>query len=145
MSAFKQILSRQSFRFLLDLEIKKARIYRPYLSLISLTFGQLDPSHAEIPNISLKTIANLLKNELRNTDIVCQAGGNRLLVMLPCADMAGAHKVRARLEKNLHYYGFGRNGFTIEIDEVRFPTHATNVDELLQKAGNNIREYRTKW
>ena len=134
MSAFKQILSGQSFRFLLDLEIKKARTYRPYLSLLSFTFGHLDPSPAENPNISLKTIANLLKNELKNTDIVCQAGGNRLLVMLPCADMAGAHKVRARLEKTLHYYGFGRKGFAIEIDETCFPTHTTKVDDLLRIA-----------
>ena len=134
MSSFEQVLSRQSFRFLLDLEIKKSRTYRPYLSLMSFTFGHLDPSPGKKPSVSLKTIAHLLKTELRNKDIVCLARGNRLLVMLPCADMAGAHKVRTRLEKTLHYYGFGKNGFPIKIDEVCFPIHATNFDDLLRIA-----------
>jgi GGDEF domain-containing protein len=105
-----------------------------YVSLMSFTFGHLDPSLGGKSSISLKTLANLLKNELRDTDVVRQAGGNRLLVMLPCADMAGAHKVRERLEKILRYYGFGRKGFVVEIDEGCFPTHTTRVDELLRIA-----------
>ncbi len=143
MFSFGDVLQRQSFMFLLDLEIKKARRFQDYLSLLSLTFGHLDPAPGQNPSISLKTLANLIKSELRDTDIVGQDGGNRLLVMLPYADTEAAHKVSERLEKFLQDYGFGRNGFTIEIDGVCFPTHATNVDELLQKAGNNIREYRT--
>jgi len=42
--------------------------------------------------------------------------------------------VRERLEKILYEYGFGREGFTIEINEVSFPIHATSFDDLLQKA-----------
>jgi hypothetical protein len=34
------------------------------------------------------------------------------------------------MEKILHYYGFGRKGFAIEIDEAFFPTHTAEVDEL---------------
>jgi len=140
MFSFGEVLNnKQSFLFLLELEIKKARKHRNYLSLLSLTFGHLDPLAGENPSISLKTLAHLLKDELRDTDIVGQDGGNRLLVMLPYADMAGARKVRARLEKTLHYYGFGEKGFTIEIDEACFPIHATNADELLRIDGNHIR------
>ncbi len=135
MFAFGHVLNIQSFLFLLNLEIKRARRYQNCMSLLSHTFGHLDPSVGEKASISLKTIASLLKSELRDTDIVGQGGGNRLLFMLPHADMARAHNVRQRLEKILHYYGFGKNSFTIEIDEVCFPTHATNVDELLRRAG----------
>jgi hypothetical protein len=55
--------------------------------------------------------------------------------MLPYADRAGAHTVRARLEKILHDYGFGRKGFTMKIDEICFPTDATGFDDLLRIVG----------
>ena len=135
MFAFGNIFTRQSFFFLLDLEIKRAQRYQNFLSLLSLTFGHLDPSVGEDASISLKTLANLVKGELRETDIVGQDAGNRLLVMLPYADMAGTHTVRERLEKILSEYGFGREGFTVEINEVCFPTHATSFDDLLLMAG----------
>lgn len=136
MFAFGNVLNNQSFLFMLDLEIKRARRYQNFLSLLSLTFGHLDPSLGEDASISFKTLANLVKDELRETDIVGQGGGNRLLVMLPYADMSGAHTVRERLEKILYEYGFGREGFTVEINEVCFPTHATSFDDLLLMAGN---------
>ena len=139
MFAFEDVFNRQSFLFMLDLEIKRARRYQNYLSLLGLTFGHLDPLPGESPSISLKTLANLLKNELRGSDIVGQGAGNRLLVMLPYADIVGVARVRERLEKTLQGYGFGRKGFTIEISEACFPTHATNVDDLLRMAGDNVR------
>jgi GGDEF domain-containing protein len=138
MFAFGHVCDRQSFLFLLDLEIKKARRYQNYLSLLSFTFDYLNPSLANNPSISLKTMGNLLKDELRDTDVIGQGGANRLLVMLPYADMTGAHKVRVRLEQILHEFGFSTKGFAIEIDEVCFPTHATNIEDLLRMAGNNL-------
>ena len=103
---------------------------------MSLTFSHLAPSLGGNTSISFKTLANLVKSELRDSDIVGQGAGNRLLVMLPYADMEGTHRVRERLEKILYEYGFGREGFTVEINEVCFPTHATNFNDLLQMAGN---------
>ncbi len=138
MFAFGHVFNRQSFLFLLDLEIKKAQRYQNYLSLLSLTFDHLNPSLGKNPSISLKTLANLLMDDLRETDVIGQSGANRLLVMMPYADMAGAHQVRERLEQILQDYGFGAKGLTIEIGEVCFPTHATNIDDLLRKAGNNF-------
>ena len=138
MFAFAHVFNRQSFLFLLDLEIKRARRYQNYLSLLCLNFGHLNPS-LENPKISFKTLVNLLKDELRDTDVVGQGGtANRLLVMLPHADMTGVHKVRERLGQILQDFGFGAKGLTIEIGEVCFPTHATNIEDLLRMAGNNL-------
>lgn len=140
MFAFGNVFNKQSFLFMLNLEIKRAQRYRDYLSLVSLTFGHLDPLPEKSPTISFKTLANLLKNTLRDTDIIGQSGRNQLLVILPYADMAEAARVRERLKKTLHDYGFVRKGFTIEISEACFPTHATNIEDLLQMAGDNVRE-----
>ena len=138
MFAFGHVFNRQSFLLLLDLEIKRARRYQNYLSVLSLTLGPLNPSLGENPTISLKTLANLLRDELRESDLVGEAGTNRLLVMLPYADMSGAHKVRERLEQILQDYGFGEKGLAVVIGEVCFPTHATNIDDLFWVAGNNL-------
>jgi hypothetical protein len=83
-------------------------------------------------------MGNLLKDDLRETDVIGQGATNRLLVMLPYADMMGAHKVRKRLEQILRDFGFGAKGFAVEIDEVCFPTHATNIEDLLRMAGNHL-------
>lgn len=42
-------------------------------------------------------MGNLLKDELRRTDLIGQDAANRLLVMLPYADLAGVHKAGERV------------------------------------------------
>ena len=138
MFAFGHVFNRQSFLLLLDLEIKKAQRYQNYLSLLCFTFEHLNPPIDGNPTISMKTMSNLLKDELRETDVIGQGSSNRLLVMLPYADVTGAQKVRGRLEQILQDYGFGKKGFAVEIGEVCFPTQATNIDDLLQEAGNHV-------
>ena len=138
MFVYGHVFDRQSFLFLLDLEIKRARRYQNYLSLLSLTFYQLNFPPSNNPSISLKTLANLLMDDLRETDVIGQSGTNRLLVMMPYADTAGVQKVRKRLEQILQDYGFGGKGPGIEISEACFPTHATNINDLLRLAGNHL-------
>ena len=138
MFAFGHVFNRQSFIFLLDLEIKKAQRYQNFLSLLSLTFDHLSSSLTDNLSVSLTTMCNLLKDELRDTDVIGQGGTNRLFVMLPYADVGGANKVRKRLEQILRDFGFGAKGFAVEIDEVCFPTHATNIEDLLRIAGNHL-------
>ena len=138
MFVYGHVFDRQSFIFLLDLEIKKAQRYQNYLSVLSLTFDHLNPPNNENPSISLKTLANLLRDDLRETDVVGLSGSNRLLVMMPYADMMGVERVRKRLEEMFKDYGFGAQGFGCKIAEACFPTHATNINDLLRLAGNHL-------
>ena len=138
MFAFGHVFNRKTFLFLLDLEIKRARRYQKYLSVLSITSHYLNSSPDENPSIFLKTLANRLKDVLRDTDIVGQCMANRLLVMLPYSDKEEAHKVRERLEQILQEYDLEKEGLTIEIDEACFPTDTTNIDDLLRMAGNHV-------
>jgi hypothetical protein len=61
MLTFGHVFNRQSFLLLLELEVKRAQRYQDYLSLLSLTFGHLNPSLGKNPSISFKTLAKLLK------------------------------------------------------------------------------------
>ncbi|MFX0200359.1 MAG: diguanylate cyclase domain-containing protein [Candidatus Hodarchaeota archaeon] len=138
MFAFAHVFDRESFLFLLDLEIKRARRYQNYLSLLSLTLRDLNPSPGENPGVAIKNLAYLLKDELRDTDFVGEGDVNRLLVMLPYADTVGAHRVKEKLEKTFQDYGLGAEGLAVEIGEVCFPTHGSNIEELLRRVGNNL-------
>jgi hypothetical protein len=71
MFAFGRVFKRQPFLFLLDPEIKRARRYQNYLSLLSLSFGHLNPS-LENRITSPRNHAYPLKDELIDTDF---AGG----------------------------------------------------------------------
>lgn len=101
MFVFGHLVNRQSFLFLPDLKIKGTRRYQNYLSLLCLNFARLNSSLVENPNISPKPLDNLLKDEIREADIVGQGKKNELLVMLPYADMARVHKARESVERIL--------------------------------------------
>jgi hypothetical protein len=133
MYAFGHVFTKQSFLFLLGLEIKKAQRYRNCLGLLSLTFTQLS-APLENPTIPLKTLGNVLRHQMRETDIVGQGGTNRLLVMLAHADVMGAQKVIERVEQALHHHGMREKGLAMEIHEVCFPTRP--VDDLLRMAAS---------
>lgn len=83
-------LSSGQFFSLLDLETKGAQRHQ-----------NLNSSLVENPNISLKPLANLLKDEIREVDVVGQGKTNRLPVMLPYADMARVHHARERVVRIL--------------------------------------------
>jgi len=80
----------QVFLLLLDLEIKKAQRYQNYVSFVSLTFAHLNSLRKENSSVSLKTMGDLRMDELRETDVVGHSGTNRVMVMLPYADMGGS-------------------------------------------------------
>ena len=139
MFVFGQVFNRESFLFFLDLEVKRARRYQDYLSLLSLSSPV-----GKNPSVSSKTFASLVKDELRGTDLIGLGGENRLLVLLPHADMAAAHKVKQRLAQILEEYAFDKKGLMMKIDAVSFPTHATNVKDLLWRAGTREFQDRTE-
>ena len=140
MFAFGHVFDKDFFLYLLTLEIKRAQRYQNYLSLLSLTFNHHNPSPTGNPGTSLKTMANLIVDDVRETDVVGLGKGNHLLVMMPYANMAAVGKVKDRLRQILHDYGFDKKGITMEVDEACFPTRATGVDDLLRMAGTNASE-----
>jgi PleD family two-component response regulator len=140
MFAFGHVFDRDFFLYLLTLEIKRAQRYQNYLSLLSLAFNHHNLSPTGNPDTSLKTMANLIVDDVRETDVVGLGNGNHLLVMMPYANMAALGTVKDRLRQLLHDYGFDKKGIAMEIDEACFPTRATGVDDLLQMAGTNASE-----
>ncbi len=72
--------------------------------------------------------------ETRESDIIGSLEQDRLVVLLPYADMkAGAH-VKSRFEDVLKYYDFKSKGIEVLIDQVCFPINGSDTVDLIERA-----------
>lgn len=133
-AVFSRVLNRDLFLFLLDLEVKRARRYQNFLSLMHLQIKQCSKSgNGWDFNTCYETLSDLLAVEMRETDILGSLGDNRLMVLLPYADVSVGDQAKARFEGNLKYYGFKSKGFDIVVDHICFPINGADTMDLIKK------------
>ncbi len=132
---FGRILNRDLFLFLLDLEVKRARRYQNFLSLVLFKIKQF-PKECDGEGLKAcyQTLSNLLMGEIRDSDIIGSLELNKLIVLLPYADVKAGTHVQSRFEDALKYYDFKSKGFEIMIDQVCFPVHGADTMDLVRKA-----------
>ena len=134
-AGFGRILNRDLFLFLLDLEVKRARRYQNFLCLIFFRIKQCSKDHnGGGLEACYQTLSNLIKEEIRESDIIGSLELNQLVALLPYADAKSGDYVKSRFEDALKYYEFESKGFEITIDQVCFPVHGTNAMDLIKKA-----------
>lgn len=132
---FGRILNRGLFLFILDIEVKRSRRYQNFLSLMLFKIKQFPPESGGggLQACYLK-LGHLLMEETRESDILGSLELDRLVVLLPYADMkAGAH-VKSRFEDALKYYDFKNKGVEIMIDQVCFPVNGSDAMDLIDRA-----------
>jgi len=132
---FGRILNRDLFLFLLDLEVKRARRYQNFLCLMLFKIKQFSK---EDDGGGLKacyqTLSDLLTEEIRESDIIGSLELDKLVVLLPYADVKAGTYVQSRFEDALKYYDFKNKGFEIMIDQVCFPINGTDTMDLIRRA-----------
>ena len=129
-----RILNRDLFLYLLDLEVKRAQRYQNFLSILILKLNALSKDGSGDLQTSYKMLADLLSEEIRETDILGQLSKNRVWALLPYADVsAGAH-AKSRFEDTLKCCDFRSKGYEVMIDQVSFPIHGTSTKSLMEKA-----------
>ena len=130
-----RILDKNLFFYLLDLEVKRARRYQNFLCILLLKVTRLlDHEEGNGIQACLRMVRNLLVEEMRESDIPGLLGENRLVVLLPYADVTAGGHVKSRLESTLRYLDFGRKGCEVVIDQICFPINGTNPADLIRKA-----------
>jgi len=88
----------------------------------------------------LKQIARILKNSVRDTDVVARYGGEEFCVILPEVDVPGARAFGDRLRKNIEEYPFYKEEIqpggkiTVSLGAATYPQDATMINELLVRA-----------
>ena len=129
-----RVLSRDTFLHFLDLEVKRSRRYQNFFCILILKLSEL-PHHGnnrELP-ACLQRLAHLLREEMRDSDILGTLEESRLAILLPYADLLAGGDTRSRFENSLRYYDFSRDGYYVEIEQVCFPRDGTDTPDLVQK------------
>lgn len=134
-----------------DEMVRAARYNRPF-SLLVLGLDYFKQYNAingvDAGDTVLKRMAVILKEEVRNTDIVARYGADQFVVVVPETDKEGAVILAERLRKEVEHYPFhykesqpGGN-LTISIGLSYFPTDASNPEDLILRAEKAL--YRAK-
>jgi GGDEF domain-containing protein len=132
---FGRVLSRDLFHFVLDIEVKRSRRYQNFLCLMLFKIKQFPQEGGRgTLQACYHKLGDLLMEETRESDIIGSLELDRLVVLLPYADIkAGAH-VKSRFEDALKYYDFKSKGIEIVIDQVCFPVNGSDTMDLIQRA-----------
>ena len=149
--ALTKIANRRHFNLVFDNEIKKARGYSRQLSLAMIDLDDFKVFNDNLGHVAgdkmLSHIADLLKDNLRDTDFVARYGGEEFVIVFPETSHPLALKVSERLRnavevKQLNVKGKGRKKMTISIGVATYPANAENKVELVQIADRAL--YRAK-
>ncbi len=133
--AFGRILDRDLFFFLLDHEVKRARRYQNFLCLVLFKIKQApQEDHGRGLNACYRTLSDLLIEEVRESDIIGSVALDKLIILLPYADLKAGARVKSRFEDVLKYYDFKSKGIEIMIEQVCFPVHGADMMDLFRKA-----------
>jgi GGDEF domain-containing protein len=129
-----RILNQDLFLFLLDIEVKRARRYQNFLCLMFFKIKQFSQEdNGGGLKACYQTLRDLLIEELRESDIIGSLEFDRLVVLLPYADVKAGTYVQSRFEDTLKYYDFKNRGYEIMIDQVCFPIHGTDTMDLIKR------------
>ena len=132
--AVGQILNRELFLYLLDLEVKRARRYQNFFCILTLRLTELrGPTNGNGLHNCYQKLSHLLREELRESDILGSLGHNLLAALLPYADPSASTNVRSRFEANLRLYNFQQDGYSVMIDQIYFPKDGTVAADLISK------------
>ncbi len=136
------------FRDRLREERARAERYQRLLSLILLDLDHFkvynDTNGHPAGNDVLRKIAQILKEEARETDLVARYGGEELVVLLPEANRRTAwevaERIRARVASteffNMDKQPLGR--VTLSAGVATFPVDAENEDVLVARADESL-------
>ena len=130
----RRILDREQFLFFLDLEVKRARRYQNFFSILILKMAHISSHENEgRSQIGQRSLAHLFQDGLRESDILGSLAENRLVVLLPYADQNAGGGAKIRVEGDLQYYDFKNEGYEVTIDQVSFPKDGANIADLEKK------------
>lgn len=128
----ERILGRDFFLHLLDLEMKRARRYQNFVSLLLL---RVSPLSGESPmNLSgcCAKLKEILADEMRETDLIGAFTQDKMVALMPYASECSGNKAKGRIERMLKFCDFEREGCQIAIQAICFPANVTNIADLLR-------------
>lgn len=121
------VLRSDVFRYMLEVEVRRAARYGLPLSVITVEPVGRGPG-APAGTLASKTLAELLRAQLRSSDLIGRQTVARYLVLLPLTDAPAARRVLDRLQQAPGVAHGLRAGVA------SFPTHGSQAADLLRKS-----------
>ena len=115
------LMNRRHFRLLADQEFSRAARTHEQLFMMMLDidhFKQVNDTHGhDVGDQALIAIAGVLKNGIRDMDILARWGGEEFLVLLPETNMEGAARIAERIRQQVSQIKLPKipEGLTISI------------------------------
>ncbi len=143
--------NRYSLMKLLSIEMSRAKRYKTPLSVIMYDidfFKKVNDVHGhDVGDVILATLSSLVKNSLRETDIVGRYGGEEFLIILPNTALEDAKYFANRLKAEVGEHSFEHvSKLTISLGVVEMQNDEKidgifkRVDNLLYKSKENGRD-----
>jgi diguanylate cyclase (GGDEF)-like protein len=134
--------SRDYFRSAVDQEILRAsRTGRPF-GLVMIDLDGLKAANDRFGHASgdrlLQAVSDVLRGDLRVTDVAARYGGDEFVLMLPETDLAGALRVADKVRVDIARLALPQDGALIRtsasIGVVTFPEDGRTAVELMRRA-----------
>lgn len=99
------VANKRLFLELAGLEVKKANRFRHHLTVIYMDIDDFQDINDKLGYAMgdqlLKTVAETLKNTLRETDIIARIGGDEFIILLPGSGYESSQTVISRVQKKI--------------------------------------------
>lgn len=100
------LYNNKFFETILDMEVEKAMRKQQKLSMIMTDidfFKKINDKYGHMKaDEFLKRLADLMKKQVRGSDIVARFGGEEFIILLPETNLERAKKFAARLRREIH-------------------------------------------
>ena len=127
-------LNRELFLYILDLELKRARRYQKFFSVLKLKLSPLyGQQNGERLQECYQSLTRCLRGELRAIDVLGSLGDDQLAALLLYTDPSGTVRVKSRLEDRFKYIDFKKYGYEVRFDQICFPKEGTGTKDLVRK------------
>jgi diguanylate cyclase (GGDEF)-like protein len=144
------LFNRRRFDEELERQLSEAQRYGLQGALLFLDLDQFkdvnDSRGHRAGDDLLTSLALLLQQRLRDTDVVARLGGDEFAILLPHADASQASAVAKELLEAIRVHTFvvggAPLGVTVSLGIALFPEHGVNAGELLSRA--DMAMYRAK-
>ena len=145
------LYNNKFFENLLEMEMEKAKRGYQKLSLIMIDidfFKKINDKYGHIKaDELLKRLADIMKKQIRKSDIVARFGGEEFVILLPETSLGKAQRFSARLKRAIHFdktlrkYHVTVSGGITQFKEIdNKKKFKERVDKALYQAKHNGRD-----
>ena len=129
-----KLLTPGAFEFVLDSELKRAVRSQTYLTLVTVEASrEWEGITVTADDGTLQEVAQLIGNEVRDTDLIGHTDRGTLALVLLDADFEHSERVINRLVSRIENYEFPSQ-MRIAVGAACYPTHAVDADSLKRQA-----------